>query len=99
MNITQDELIKKIADEEGIDVTTVRKVFNSAEKNIFAYLSSTAPSEDVQIKILDGLSLDATYVPERTINRGIFQDYNCSSKIKVKSTVTRYYIDKLNGAV
>ena len=51
MTITQENLIKKIANKEDIDVATVRDIFKSAEDIIFDYLSSTTPSENIIIKI------------------------------------------------
>ena len=74
MIITQDDLIREIADKEDIDVTTVRDIFKSAENSIFAYLSSTTPSENIIIKLLNGLSLESEYIPEHKINKGMFND-------------------------
>lgn len=45
MILTQDDLIKRIAKREDINVAMVRKVFKTAEKIIFDHLSSTTPSE------------------------------------------------------
>lgn len=94
MTITQEELIKQIAKREDIDVATVRNVFKSAEDIIFAYLSSTTQSETKIIKVLDGLSLECQYVPEKQIHT--FDDICCKEKIWVKPKVTRYYNRKLN---
>lgn len=96
MVITQDDLIKEIADKEDIDVTTVREIVKSAENIVFDYLSSTTPSENVIIKILNGLSLESEYVPVHNVNRGIFKNYDCPEKIKVKAYITKYYKNKLN---
>lgn len=82
---------------EGIDVTIVRDIFKSAENKIFAYLSSTTPSENIVIKILNGLSLESEYVPKHKVDRGMFKDYDCSERIKVKPSITKYYKNKLNG--
>ena len=94
--ITQDELIKEIADMEDIDVTTVRVIFKAAENRIFDYLSSTTPSEKIIIKLLNGLSIESNYVPEHKIDRGIFINHDCPEKIKVKSNITKYYKNRLN---
>lgn len=96
LNITQEELYKKIAAKGDVDETTVRNIFHSAETIIFAYLTSAVPSENVQVKLLNGLSLNSTYVPERTVNKGVFQNYKCADKIKVKANITKYYIAKIN---
>ena len=96
MVITQDELIKEIADIEGIDVTIVRDIFKSAENRVFAYLSSTTPSENIIIKLLNGLSLESEYVPEHRVDRGMFKNHDCPERIKVKPSITKYYKNRLN---
>ena len=48
MILTQDDLIKRIAKKEDINVAMVRKVFKTAEKIIFDHLSSTTPSETMK---------------------------------------------------
>lgn len=95
MIITQDTLIKQIADKEDINVATVREVFKSAEDIIFDHLSSTTPSENTVIKLLDGLSLECNYIPEKEIHT--YDDIVCKSRIWSKPKITRYYNRKLNG--
>ena len=95
MIITQDTLIKQIADKEDINVATVREIFKSAEDIIFDHLSSTTPSENTVIKLLDGLSLECNYVPEKEIHT--YDDITCKPRIWSKPKITRYYNRKLNG--
>ena len=95
MIITQDTLIKQIADKEDINVATVREIFKSAEDIIFDHLSSTTPSENIVIKLLDGLSLECNYVPEKEIHT--YDDIICKPRIWSKPKITRYYNRKLNG--
>lgn len=95
MIITQDNLIKQIADKEDINVATVREIFKSAEDIIFDHLSSTTPSENTIIKLLDGLSLECNYVPEKEIHT--YDDIVCKPRIWSKPKITRYYNRKLNG--
>lgn len=95
MIITQDTLIKQIADKEDINVATVREVFKSAEDIIFDHLSSTTPSENTVIKLLDGLSLECNYIPEKEIHT--YDDIVCKPRIWSKPKITRYYNRKLNG--
>ena len=95
MIITQDTLIKQIADKEDINVATVRNIFKSAEDIIFDHLSSTTPSENTIIKLLDGLSLECNYVPEKEIHT--YDDIVCKPRIWSKPKITRYYNRKLNG--
>lgn len=95
MTITQEKIIKEIAEKEDINVATVRKVFKRAEKSIFAYLSSTTPTDNTVVKILDGLSLECKYIPEKEIHT--YDNIQCESKIWTKPKITRYYNRKLNG--
>ncbi|MBQ0036835.1 MAG: hypothetical protein KBT35_07975 [Firmicutes bacterium] len=95
MTITQDELIKEIAIKEDIDVATVRRIFKSAEDNIFDHLSSTTPSENILVKILNGLSIECNYIPEKEIHT--YDNILCESRIWAKPKLTRYYNRKLNG--
>ena len=94
MIITQDTLIKQIADKEDINVATVREIFKSAEDIIFDHLSSTTPSENTIIKLLDGLSLECNYIPEKEVHT--YDDIICKPRIWSKPKITRYYNRKLN---
>lgn len=95
MIITQENLVNQIATKEDIDVATVRKIFKSAESIIFDYLSSTTPSENTIIKLLDGLSMECNYIPEKEIHT--YDNILCKPRIWVKPKITRYYNRKLNG--
>ncbi len=95
MILTQDDLIKRIAKKEDINVAIVRKVFNAAEKIIFDHLSSTTPSEKMIAKPLDGLSIEGQYIPERQVFG--FGNFIAEDRIKAKPKITRHYNRKLNG--
>lgn len=95
MTLTQENLVKQIAEKEDINVATVRKIFKSAEDIIFDYLSSTTSSENKTIKLLDGLSLECNYIPEKEIHT--YNDIICKPRIWTKPKITRYYNRKLNG--
>lgn len=95
MILTQDDLIKRIAKREDINVAMVRKVFKSAEKIIFDHLSSTTPSETNTIKPFDGLSIECKYIPEKEIHT--YDDILVNEKIWAKPSITRHYNRKLNG--
>lgn len=95
MIINQENLVNQIATKEDIDVATVRKIFKSAECIIFDYLSSTTPSENTIIKLLDGLSMECNYIPEKEIHT--YDNILCRPRIWVKPKITRYYNRKLNG--
>lgn len=94
MVITKENLIERIANKEDVNTATVRKIFKSAEDIIFACLSSTSPSENTIVKLLDGLSLECSYVPETTMHT--YDDITCKPRIRTKAKVTRHYNRKLN---
>ena len=93
--ITQKKLINQIAKKEDINVETVRRIFSATENIVFDYLSSTTPSENVVVKILNGLSLTGKYIPEKEIHT--YDDIKCEERISVKPRVTRYYNRKINN--
>ena len=95
MKITQENIIKDISEKEDINVATVRKVIKRMEKCIFDYLSSTTPTENTVVKVLDGLTFECNYIPEKTIHT--YDDIKCDARIWTKSKITRYYNRKLNG--
>lgn len=99
MIITQDELIREIAEKENIDLSTVRNIFKSTENTVFTHLSSVASSESVTIKLLNGLSLESEYIPQHKVNKGIFKDHDCPAKIKIKSNITKYYKNRFNESL
>lgn len=94
MIVTQENLIKQIADKEDVNVATVRQILKSAEGIVFDYLSSTTPSENIIVKLMDGLSLECNYIPKKEIHT--YDNIVCKPRIWVKPKVTRYYNRKLN---
>lgn len=87
--------MKQISEKENINLATVRKVFQSAEDLVFAYLSSTTPTDKTVVKILNGLSLECKYIPEKEINT--YTNIVSKERIWVKPKITRYYNRRLNG--
>lgn len=93
--VTQEKLVKQIADKADINVASVRKMFETAEDLIFGCLSSTTPSEQTVIKLMDGLSLECSYIPEKKIHT--YDTIVCKPRIWARPKITRYYNRKLNG--
>lgn len=96
MNINQDTLINEIANKEDIALATVRQIFRSAETIIFDYLSSTTPSEDVSIKLFNGISIKRNYLEEKKFSKGMFQDITCPEHVNVKACISKYYNSQIN---
>lgn len=96
MNINQDTLIKQIAEKENMNPATVRKLFQSAEDLIFDYLSSTAPSEDITIKLLNGIYIKRKYIKEKKYSKGMFKNIDCPEHVSVRTSLSKYYNDQVN---
>ena len=99
MIITQDDLIKTIAQREDIAVSTVRAVFNAAENTIFGHLSSTTPTQPVTIKLLNGLRINGIYVPSKMVDKGMYHNEKSNPQVRAKAYITQHYNRKLNGQI
>ena len=75
----------------------VRRIFQSAEEQVFLHMAEAGPGEPVTVKVLNGVSLEATYLPEQKFSRGAFQNVDCPERIKVKAAASKYYSRKLNN--
>ncbi len=96
MNITQDTLMKQIADKENMNVAAVRKLFKSAEDIVFDYLSSTAPSEEINIKLLNGINIKRKYIKKKKYSKGMFQNIDCPEHVNIKISLSKYYNGQVN---
>lgn len=96
MNVTQDVLINQIATKEDVDVATVRKILKSAENIIFDYLSSITPSEEVNIKLLNGINIKRKYIKKKKYSKGMFQNIECPDHVNVKASLSKYYNGQVN---
>ena len=95
---TKDMLIKKIAEEYGTGVRIVRSIYNALEDNIFEILSSANLNTDISIRLFEGISIDSSFLPEKTkINNLTGETIIASSKIKPKANITRNYCEKLTN--
>ena len=96
MIITQENLVKQIANREDIDVATVRKILKSAENIIFDYLSSITPSEEVNIKLLNGINIKRKYIKKKKYSKGMFQNIECPDHVNIKACLSKYYNGQVN---
>ncbi len=96
MNITQDILIKQIADREDINTATVQRLFAAAEDIIFDYLSSTAAAEEVTIKLFNGIRIRRSYIKEKKYTKGMFQDLDCPEHVNTKASLSKHYNGQVN---
>lgn len=96
LNVTQDALIDQIAAREDIDAVTVHRVLESAGAVVFDCLSSVAPSEDISIKLLNGISIKRKYVKEKKYSKGMFRDIDSPEHVNVKAYSSKYYNSQVN---
>lgn len=93
---TKDMLIRSIADACHKDMSTVRGIYNALEENVAKLLSSATPDADVSIRLFEGITIDSTFVPEKTkVNNLTGKVITSASKIKPKANITRSYRNKL----
>ena len=98
IKVTKENLIKDIANQTNKKVSDVRDVYNALEKNLFDILSSVKDNGDISIRLFEGISLEGTYIPEKTKQNNLTGKTNLvDSKIKPKFTITRSYCEKLNN--
>lgn len=98
IKITKENLIKEIAKQVKQSVSDTKDFYNALEDIIFSMLSSVNKEQDVCIKLFEGISLDGTYVPEKTKTNNLTGETNLvSSKIKPKFNITKSYCKKLNN--
>lgn len=96
MNVTQDVLINQIATKEDIDVATIRKILKSVENIVFDYLSSITPSEEVNIRLLNGINIKRKYIKKKKYSKGMFKNIECPDHVNVKASLSKYYNSQVN---
>lgn len=96
LNITQNTLMQQVAEKENINPAMVRRLFRTTEKIIFDYLSSAAPSEELNIKLLGGIQIRRKYITGKKCSKGMFRDQDCPEHVNTKATLSRYYNEQVN---
>jgi nucleoid DNA-binding protein len=94
--ISKKKLIKSIRNSHTRSV--IKDIYNLIEITIFNYLCSVNRKQDVSIRLFEGISLDGTYVSEKTKKNNLTGEVGfVESKIKPKFNITRSYCEKLNN--
>ena len=97
IKITKESLLKDISKQTNKNISDVKEIYNALEKTIFDILSSVGTNGDISIRLFEGISLDGTYVSEKTKKNNLTGQVNfVESKIKPKFNITRSYCEKLN---
>lgn len=96
--ITKENLIRDIAKQTNNNISDIKYIYNALESFIFNALSSVDANEGVCIRLFEGISLDGTYIPEKTKKNNLTSETHLvESKIKPKFNITRSYCEKLNN--
>lgn len=95
---TKDMLIRNIAEKCNKDINAVRTFYHTLEETIAKLLSSANPNTDITIRLFEGITIDSTFIPEKTkVNNLTGKVITSKSKIKPKANITRNYRDKLTA--
>lgn len=98
IKITKENLIRDVAKQTNRSISDIREIYNTIEKDIFDILSSVDKNGDISIRLFEGISLDGTYIPEKTKQNNLTGKISfVESKIKPKFNITRSYCEKLNS--
>lgn len=93
--ISKKKLIKSIKDSHTKAV--IKNVYNTLERLLFKSLSSVDKKHNVTIRMFEGITLDGSYIPEKTKKNNLTGEVSLvHSKIKPKFNITRSYSEKLN---
>lgn len=65
MNITQEMLVKKCAEQSGFYQRDVRILFKCLNEVVFDCLTDVTEDEDISVQVVEGCKLTAYVVPER----------------------------------
>lgn len=98
VKITKESLVKDIAKKTQKNMGDVKEIYNALENAIFNILSSVNANEDMSIRLFEGISLEGSYIPEKTKKNNLTGKVSVvESKIKPKFNITRSYCEKLNN--
>lgn len=94
--ISKKKLIKSIRNSHT--KSAIKNIYSLLEETIFNSLSCVDKKQDVCIRLFEGISLDGTYVSEKTKKNNLTGEIGLvESKIKPKFNITRSYCEKLNN--
>ena len=95
---TKDDLIRIVSRTIERDTNLVKSAYNALEKSVFQLLASADKTNDISVRLFEGISLDSKFIPEKTkINNLTGKIIITSSKIKPNVNITRSYINKLTN--
>lgn len=98
--ITHEEILRELANEceiHRINYATVKTVMEKLDELIFYKLAGCKnENEDLQIKALNGITINRKYVPEQEMEKGMFKGKTIKEHYNVKANVSEYFNRQLN---
>ena len=95
---TKERLIKTIAKQTNKTINETKEFYNALEKTIFDILHSVNESQDMCIRLFEGISLNGVYIHGKEKKNNLTGKVSfVESKIKPKFDITRSYCEKLNN--
>ena len=96
MEITREELLRKVAEESGFYQKHVRTVFNALEDVILESFGEVDDDKPISIRILRGFSLNGYVVPERErVDPRDGTPIVCKPTVKVSSKYSDKFKEKI----
>lgn len=98
--ISREELIKELCERmalsHGIPEYDTKKVISVYEELIKDCLKNVGGTDDLKIKIMDGIFVERHYVPEQKMKKGMLKDKTIKEHFNIKASVSKYFRDNLN---
>ena len=93
----KEELVRQVAKRCHMTMADTRKFYDTFESVIFENLKNTTKSDDMVIKVFDGLKLESKYHEEKVmVHPTTHEEIVVPEKIWAKAKVSRHYNRKLN---
>lgn len=97
--ITHEELMKELCERMvsyRVPYTITREVICNYEQLIEDCLRNANGTDDLKIKIMDGISIERQYVPEQEMKKGMFKGKKIDEHFNLKVNVSKYFKNNLN---
>ena len=94
--ISRSDLMRIVANNTTASRDIVSEVYKAIEEALFEQVASADKNNDVEVKLFDGVTVRATYCPQKDKLNNLTGDViKTVSRIRPKITFTRSYCDKL----
>ena len=98
MEITREQLIRRVAEEANYWQKDVRNVFNALEDVILECFGEVTDEEPISIRVLQGLALQGYIVPERErVDPRNRKPIVCPPTVKVSARYSDLFKEKIQG--